>query len=66
MSHFDIKDKDIEGFVRREQILKYKARFRELYELSRIQNQDLNHDETVALVREVMADSSRIKFDWIM
>ncbi|WAW11678.1 hypothetical protein nACB1_017 [Acinetobacter phage nACB1] len=43
----------------------YTQRFVELYELYRIQHPTALHTEAVDYVREVMADSDSINFNWI-
>lgn len=40
--------------------------FIKLYQSYRIQHPTTTHEVAVEYVREVMADSSRIKFDWVM
>ena len=40
--------------------------FIKLYQSYRIQHPTTTHEVAVEYVREVMADSSRIKFDWMM
>ena len=40
--------------------------FIKLYQSYRIQHPTTTHEVAVEYIREVMADSSRIKFDWMM
>ena len=43
-----------------------KHEFIKLYQSYRIQHPTTTHEVAVEYVREVMADSNRIKFDWVM
>ena len=65
MNHTDFENEQ-KGPYEDDCIIAKQQHFIKLYQSYRIQHPTTTHEVAVEYVREVMADSSRIKFDWVM
>ena len=65
MNHTDFENEQ-KGAYEADCVRAKQQHFIKLYQSYRIQHPTTSHEVAVEYVREVMADSSRIKFDWMM
>ena len=65
MNHTDFENEQ-KGTYEDDCVRAKQQHFIKLYQSYRIQHPTTTHEVAVEYVREVMADSSRIKFDWMM